>query len=301
MTTNDTGGGKTKSKGGKGGPYIEPFDVDDLQMSRRGPSGKPTNSTYPKLNERKLTSIIKKVMLETELLMERPCGTGNCQSGYVCMYRGGGNHDCCKIGDRECYKGDGMKTGEDRKDKGKRLNEVKACPGIGCKTCCDNTDGWSGCGDCSGHGPYTDKIVADGPGKTKGVKGGSKAKPSSRGEKAKGKKLNERNLSNIIRKVMYESELLTEEEACNFKGKGTRKQNEDCGKCVAKHMKPSGDFTAIDKNCFGDGKQVGGKQVGGKDCDYENGETMGARGCVCTNPNKGCGEKGGGRKTKSRR
>ena len=65
------------------------------------------------------------------------------------------------------------------------LNEVKACPGAGCKTCCDNTDGWSGCGDCSGHGPYTDKIVADGPGKTKGVKGGSKAKPSSRGEKSK--------------------------------------------------------------------------------------------------------------------
>ena len=84
MTTNDTGGGKTKSKGGKGGPYIEPFDVDDLQMSRRGPSGKPTNSTYPKLNERKLTSIIKKVMFEMKELNEAENCTDDSASGADC-------------------------------------------------------------------------------------------------------------------------------------------------------------------------------------------------------------------------
>ena len=98
-------------------------------------------------------------------------------------------------------------------------------------------------------------------------------------------RLNERDLQSIVRRVVNESQLLNEETApCN--GGDNRK----CGSCVGMgnaYTKAGGngnDF--INKVCFGEGKVKGG------DCDIENGETMGARGCVCTNPKRGCGEKG---------
>jgi len=96
-------------------------------------------------------------------------------------------------------------------------------------------------------------------------------------------RLNERNLQSIVRRVVNESQLLNERPLCPG--------GSACNGCKEGLMKGNVGHL-IECACYGDGCGRNGGQVTGGDCDIENGETMGARGCVCTNPKRGCGEKG---------
>ena len=89
--TTGGGGGGTKGVKSKAGRKKNPGGGTGGGKSR----GK-------KLNERKLNNIVRKVISESQLLLERPCG-GKCPSGQTCM--ASTQHPgtcCCKHGDWNC-------------------------------------------------------------------------------------------------------------------------------------------------------------------------------------------------------
>ena len=126
-----------------------------------------------KLNERKLTNIILKVMYESQMLNENlPCGLAPGSEGDTCTC--GECTDTCNMG--SCVGGQ-----------------------------CDCSDGGMATG--GGGAQLADAPgILDTPGKTKG---------RGRDRAMDGAKLNERKLTNIVRKVMFESQLLSEKIVCN--------------------------------------------------------------------------------------
>ena len=133
--------------------------------------------SYLKLNERKLTNIIRKVMLESELLLERPgCGNDDeCGSTEVCSKKARDGDGACVPICRRGSKGRGCKplsvipNDNNMKDLDTQdLNEAqKPCDGeydtsSSCTDCCDGAKDWeyefgegtagSGCGDGNGPG-----------------------------------------------------------------------------------------------------------------------------------------------------
>ena len=186
--------------------------------ARRNDSRGKYGNRGKKLNERNLSSIIRKVMSESQLLLERPCGDGECQSGYICMMRSNGGHDCCKAGDTKCYGGPRAGGGRAIDDgPGKTKGGRRAKP--------------------MGTGKY-----GEGP-------GGTVYYPEMPGG------LGESRLSNVIKKTINERMYLTEEKKpCDSKdnvacGKCVKAQLGG---------NPRETWKKIDKNCFSSEKQVGG-------------------------------------------
>ena len=129
-----------------------------------------------------------------------------------------------------------------------------------------------------------------------GVKGGGKyGKGGHYKDYEGGGDLNERRLTNLVRRAVNEAQLLTEESPCGFSGRGTEAERSACNECMLRgkeYNDAGGDGTDYaNKVCFG------GENVGGQECG--EGEVMGTKGCICINP-KLCG-KGGERADAGRR
>ena len=158
-----------------------PIDKDDDDDDERSQGYDDSRGKWgdrgKKLNERKLSNIIRKVMFESQMLNE----IQNCIAG---AQPGGDDGAACACG---CETGSCELTG--------------TCGGGVCD--CPEAGMYSGGGGAQ---------LADAPGKTKG---------RGRDRAMDGAKLNERKLTNIIRKVMFESQLLTEIENCSDQADGT--------------------------------------------------------------------------------
>jgi len=242
-----------------GGTWVSPGKGwakadQNIQARKRPNTYDGTDGRKIKIGESELINIIKRTINESQLLLERPT---LCDDDFGCSFEKFGT-ECCMGGEMNY------------------TSRIGSC-----------TDGKCGAGKChSGAGTGNCR------GKT--TKGGTKVsskaemqrmvKSAKGNNKAKDEKIavSESELINIIKRTVNESSLLTEKAECRgwF----------DCPTCGGGRTTCKKGGKEINTSDGGGTCGCDGGQVTGGDCDIENGETMGARGCVCMNPKRGCGE-----------
>ena len=203
----------------------------------KGDSNKGRGSVMggTKLNERKLTNIIRKVMSESELLMEKDlvCDAGACGT---CGPKGTACKNCCEksTGCGDCSHWDKVAAGG-----GKTKTQGVGKPSCGSINQC--VDKLMSMGKKPTSKSAMVKMLSESRNRRRFINeeddetyweklwkawkkawgAGRVATGGNTGGVDRGKKLNERTLTNIIRKVMFESQLLNEIQNCVGQADGT--------------------------------------------------------------------------------